>query len=117
MEVGAGRLVERFYHEVWNEADETVARQILHADLREPPRAVKVIRPRHVTLRSAKRSAIELKIDNDCPDNAEAHSYSAGGSIRDLTFESKWGGRPPLLPSRLRDRIGGAALLFNERSP
>ena len=34
----------------------------------EPPKAVKVIRPRHVTL----RSAIELKIDNDCPDNAEA---------------------------------------------
>jgi hypothetical protein len=26
-------LVQRFYHEVWNEADETVAREILHADL------------------------------------------------------------------------------------
>ena len=34
MEVRAGRLVQRFYHEVWNEADETVAREILHADLR-----------------------------------------------------------------------------------
>jgi len=33
MEVRAGRLVQRFYHEVWNEADETVAREILHADL------------------------------------------------------------------------------------
>ena len=34
MEVRAGRLVQRFYHEVWNEADETVGREILHADLR-----------------------------------------------------------------------------------
>jgi len=34
MEVRAGRLVQRFYQEVWNEADETVAREILHADLR-----------------------------------------------------------------------------------
>ena len=34
MGVGAGHLVQRFYHEVWNEADETVAREILHADLR-----------------------------------------------------------------------------------
>jgi len=25
-------LVERFYHEVWNRADEDVAREILHAD-------------------------------------------------------------------------------------
>ena len=30
----AARLVERFYHEVWNRADEGVAREILHADLR-----------------------------------------------------------------------------------
>jgi predicted ester cyclase len=28
------RLVERFYHEVWNEADETAAYEILHADFR-----------------------------------------------------------------------------------
>jgi hypothetical protein len=34
MEIGAGRLVQRFYHEVWNKADETVAREILHAGLR-----------------------------------------------------------------------------------
>ena len=34
MEVGAGHLVQRFYHEVWNKADETVAREILHAGLR-----------------------------------------------------------------------------------
>jgi len=27
-------LVERFYHEVWNKADEEVAREILHADFR-----------------------------------------------------------------------------------
>jgi steroid delta-isomerase-like uncharacterized protein len=27
-------LVERFYHQVWNHADETVARAILHADFR-----------------------------------------------------------------------------------
>lgn len=27
-------LVERFYHEVWNRADEDVAREILHADFR-----------------------------------------------------------------------------------
>jgi predicted ester cyclase len=27
-------LVERFYHEVWNRADEGVAREILHADFR-----------------------------------------------------------------------------------
>jgi predicted ester cyclase len=27
-------LVERFYHEVWNRADERVAREILHADFR-----------------------------------------------------------------------------------
>ena len=34
MEVGAGRLVQRFYNEVWNKADETVAREVLHAGLR-----------------------------------------------------------------------------------
>jgi steroid delta-isomerase-like uncharacterized protein len=28
------RLVERFYNDVWNRADEVVARQILHKDLR-----------------------------------------------------------------------------------
>ena len=28
------RLVERFYNEVWNRADEAVAREILHKDLR-----------------------------------------------------------------------------------
>src|SRR5260370_20070635 len=27
-------LVERFYHEVWNRADEAVAREILHRDFR-----------------------------------------------------------------------------------
>ncbi|MDV7341053.1 hypothetical protein RYZ26_15710 [Terasakiella sp. A23] len=27
-------LVQRFYHEVWNKADETVAREILHEDFR-----------------------------------------------------------------------------------
>jgi predicted ester cyclase len=27
-------LVERFYHEVWNRADEAVAREILHSDFR-----------------------------------------------------------------------------------
>ena len=37
MEVRAGRLVQRFYHEVWNAADEAVAREILHADLRFKP--------------------------------------------------------------------------------
>jgi len=26
------RLVERFYHEVWNRADEVVAREILHPE-------------------------------------------------------------------------------------
>ncbi|MEM9062299.1 MAG: ester cyclase [Pseudomonadota bacterium] len=28
------RLIERFYNEVWNRADEDVAREILHADFR-----------------------------------------------------------------------------------
>ena len=28
------QLVERFYHEVWNHADEAVAREILHSDFR-----------------------------------------------------------------------------------
>ena len=27
-------LVERFYHELWNQADETVAKEILHPDFR-----------------------------------------------------------------------------------
>jgi len=31
-EVTAARLVERFYGEVWNKADEAVAREILHID-------------------------------------------------------------------------------------
>jgi hypothetical protein len=26
------RLIERFYHEVWNRADEVVAREILHPE-------------------------------------------------------------------------------------
>ncbi len=34
MPVTANSLVERFYHEVWHRADETVAREILHADFR-----------------------------------------------------------------------------------
>jgi steroid delta-isomerase-like uncharacterized protein len=34
MHVTASSLVERFYHEVWNRADEAVARVILHADFR-----------------------------------------------------------------------------------
>ena len=34
MPVSARRLVERFYGEVWNKADEAVAREILHADIR-----------------------------------------------------------------------------------
>ena len=32
MEIAPRRLVERFYNEVWNNADEAVAREILHAD-------------------------------------------------------------------------------------
>lgn len=34
MPVSPRHLVERFYHEVWNRADETVAREILHAEFR-----------------------------------------------------------------------------------
>jgi|SRR5215472_3237640 len=34
MEVSPRRLVERFYQEVWNKADEAVAGEILHADFR-----------------------------------------------------------------------------------
>jgi steroid delta-isomerase-like uncharacterized protein len=32
METSARRLVEQFYYEVWNNADETIAREILHPD-------------------------------------------------------------------------------------
>jgi steroid delta-isomerase-like uncharacterized protein len=32
MRASPRRLVERFYHEVWNRADEAVAREILHAE-------------------------------------------------------------------------------------
>jgi steroid delta-isomerase-like uncharacterized protein len=34
MDARPSRLVERFYHEVWNNVDADVAREILHADLR-----------------------------------------------------------------------------------
>jgi steroid delta-isomerase-like uncharacterized protein len=34
MEVATRRLVERFYDEVWNQADEAVAGEILHPDFR-----------------------------------------------------------------------------------
>ena len=34
MERSPKELVERFYHEVWNRADEAAAREILHADFR-----------------------------------------------------------------------------------
>jgi steroid delta-isomerase-like uncharacterized protein len=34
MTVTAASLVERFYHQVWNRADEVVAREILHPDFR-----------------------------------------------------------------------------------
>ena len=34
MPVSPTRLVERFYHEVWNRADEPVAHEILHPDFR-----------------------------------------------------------------------------------
>ncbi len=34
MSTTATRLIERFYHEVWNQADEAVAREILHPDFR-----------------------------------------------------------------------------------
>ena len=32
METSARRLVEQFYYEVWNNADEAIAREILHPD-------------------------------------------------------------------------------------
>jgi len=41
----------------------------------------------------------------------------AARESRNWNFESKWGGRPPLLPIPVRIRIGGTALLFNGRSP
>lgn len=34
MPIPPSRLIERFYHEVWNEADEAVAREILHPEFR-----------------------------------------------------------------------------------
>ena len=34
MELSASRLVEQFYHEVWNKADETVASEILDPNFR-----------------------------------------------------------------------------------
>jgi len=34
MDTSPRRLVERFYHEVWNQRDETVAREILHPHFR-----------------------------------------------------------------------------------
>ncbi len=34
MDNSPDKLVERFYHDVWNQADEAVAREILHADFR-----------------------------------------------------------------------------------
>jgi predicted ester cyclase len=34
MECSPKELVERFYHEVWNRADEAAAREILHPDFR-----------------------------------------------------------------------------------
>ena len=34
MVTGAIQLIERFYHEVWNRADEVVAREILHPEFR-----------------------------------------------------------------------------------
>ena len=34
MQSSPRRLVERFYHEVWNKADETVAHEILHPNFR-----------------------------------------------------------------------------------
>jgi hypothetical protein len=34
MRGAAASLVERFYYEVWNKADERVAREILHSDFR-----------------------------------------------------------------------------------
>lgn len=32
MAISPSQLIERFYHEVWNQADEEVAREILHRD-------------------------------------------------------------------------------------
>ena len=34
MDQSPRKLVERFYHDVWNQADETVAREILHPEFR-----------------------------------------------------------------------------------
>ncbi len=34
MVTGAAQLVERFYHQLWNRADEAVAREILHPEFR-----------------------------------------------------------------------------------
>lgn len=34
MTISPSRLIERFYHEVWNQADEAVAREILHPGFR-----------------------------------------------------------------------------------
>jgi predicted ester cyclase len=34
MDIRPSELVERFYHDVWNKADATVVREILHPDLR-----------------------------------------------------------------------------------
>ena len=41
MHVTANSLVERFYHDVWNRADEAVAREILHRNFAFAPRSVR----------------------------------------------------------------------------